>query len=113
MLGGYQIPKGSHVTNTFGVLCHRPDSFDSPEKFDPGHFEGCKQKPYAFRLFGGGNRTCPGQGLAMVEMTAVLSTLLQRYHFETITDDQSHERQANLYIPKDGLPVRITEHRLT
>src|SRR5262249_39710347 len=81
-LGGYAVPVGTWVY-VFPWVVHRdarwypePERFD-PERFSPGRVEQIPH--YAWLPFGGGPHMCIGNTFAMMEMTLVIATVLQRF----------------------------------
>ena len=80
-IGGYHLPKGSLVHVFAAVTQRDPRWFPEPEKFDPEHFapERVEKLPqFAYFPFGGGPRVCIGNSLAMMTMTLVTATVMQR-----------------------------------
>jgi hypothetical protein len=76
------IPRGS-------VLCfnhqefHR-QSFDDPERFDPGRWKSLSGHDANFIPFGvAANRSCPAQGMALVTMRVAARELLRRVRFRS------------------------------
>lgn len=81
-LGGYQIPKGVGVVISPYVMGRHPDYFTQPNMFDPDRWTSAfeKQLPrYAFIPFGGGPRTCIGEGFAMMEAMVLLIEIGRRF----------------------------------
>lgn len=97
----YTVPKNSLI-NAFSFATQRdPRWFPDPEKFDPERFapDWEKRTPhFAYFPFGGGPRICIGMGFAMIEMTLVVATILQKYRFQ-----ESHPQKIT---PKLSLSVR-------
>jgi cytochrome P450 len=80
-IGGYQLPVGSLVTLFSAVTQCDPRWFADPEKFDPDHFapEQAESRPqFAYFPFGAGPRQCIGNSLAMMTMTLLVATVMQR-----------------------------------
>ncbi|CAL4107199.1 unnamed protein product, partial [Meganyctiphanes norvegica] len=85
MLGEYRVPKGTHVI-ACQALCHEdPNYWKEPKKFQPERFidENGKFKPQkeSFMPFAIGDRQCPGQALAQMELYFFSAVLLQKFHF--------------------------------
>ena len=80
-LGGYRIPRKSWVF-LFPYVTHRDSRFfPDPERFDPERFSPEREKEipqYAYFPFGAGPRVCIGNMFAMMEMTLVIATLVQK-----------------------------------
>jgi cytochrome P450 len=80
-LDGYRIPAGSIVVLTPFVTHRDPRWHPEPLRFDPDRFAPGAQagRPrYAYFPFGGGPRTCIGEGFALLEARLLLATLAQR-----------------------------------
>ncbi len=74
-----EFPAGTFLLPCIYGVHHRPDVYPNPYKFDPDRFI---RRPYSsseFFPFGGSNRRCIGDALAMMEMKVVLAAILPQY----------------------------------
>ena len=69
---GVVIPKGAHVAILFGSGNRDPRHYDSPEEFR------IERNPMDHLSFGYGVHSCAGQGLARLEIYAVIEALVRR-----------------------------------
>lgn len=76
---GQQIRPGDLVI--FSPYATHRDArlYDAPLRFDPGRWlDQPRRRPEEFLPFGGGKHRCLGSGLAITELTVMLSRLLAR-----------------------------------
>lgn len=90
-IGGYPIPKGSHVRMSPLVIHRHPDYWEKPDEFNPDRFykkmeDGTYSKtelepptPFTFIPFGAGPRLCAGRNFAMMEMVLILAKLVRQF----------------------------------
>ena len=76
-IGGYRVEPGTLVCVSQWVLHRHPDYWDAPEAYRPDRFDGAELPSHLYLPFGGGDRICVGQHLAMLEAVLVLAVLLQ------------------------------------
>ncbi|REJ83128.1 MAG: cytochrome P450 [Planctomycetota bacterium] len=109
-LGDYQLPRGTTLF-LCPYLLHRDERyFPDPEQFDPERWltTGEKTTPrYAYFPFGAGPRSCIGAGFAMLEMTAVLPTILRTLTLRTIDDRPLDLIPAITLRPRHGLRMSV------
>ncbi|OBY32440.1 cytochrome P450 [Mycolicibacter kumamotonensis] len=106
-IGGYFIPKGSHVViSPYGL--HRDARFwTKPELFEPERFLTDKINRNAFIPFNIGPRKCMGSRMAYIEGVIALAAILQRYTFEIRPGwEPKHQMRTSTGLV-GGLPVRI------
>ncbi|POM72047.1 Cytochrome P450 [Phytophthora palmivora] len=94
---GTFVPKGTNVG-----MCHfgaarrtevwGPDATEfKPERFIDSLTGKLLHTPSAkFNAFSGGQRVCVGKALAMLEMKLVIATLVGRFHFTEVPDQNVH-----------------------
>lgn len=108
-IGGYRIPKGAGVLVSPYVMGRDANFFPQPEAFFPERWtpEFEKALPrYAFMPFGGGPRTCIGEGFAMTEAMVVLLLIGRRYTL-TYADAQPPVPLPSITLPpKFGMNMR-------
>jgi cytochrome P450 len=81
-IDGHPIPAGSLVCVSQWVLHRHPHYWDRPAEFVPERFDGADLPSHLYLPFGGGERICIGQHLAMAEATLVLAMVLQTVRLE-------------------------------
>jgi cytochrome P450 len=114
-LGGYRLAPGSLVSIAPYVTQRDPCWFPEPERFDPDRFAPGRVESipdYAYLPFGAGPHVCVGNAFAMMEITLVLATLVQRFHLELMPgqEDLAPELKVSLR-PRGGVWVRPIEVR--
>jgi cytochrome P450 len=112
-LGGTKIPSGAIVLACQWAL-HRSDRyFSNPLKFDPDRWTPEFQRTlpkYAFFPFGGGPRSCIGEGFAWMELGIVLSELLRRWRFELVSEHPAKTKPS--ITLRAAKPIRVIAHSL-
>lgn len=86
---GIDIPRRSLFYINIDGLHHDPKIWKDPMRFDPERFmpeNVRKVKPLHFIPFSFGQRRCSGFRFSQIEVVALLSMLVQRYHFSFPTD---------------------------
>ena len=84
-LGGYRMPAGATVMISPYLVQRHPGLWRDPERFDPERFlsNGSSSRVRASAMyFGFGPRTCVGNHLALLEVSAAIAGLSQ--HFELV-----------------------------
>jgi cytochrome P450 len=110
-LGGYVIPRGGWVNLSPYVTQRDPRWFPEPERFDPERFVPgrVEQLPeYAYFPFGGGPHVCIGNVFAMMEMTMIVATLVQRFHLQLAGSREVEPELRVALRPKGGLPMTLS-----
>ncbi len=110
-LAGYQVRRGSWVF-LYPYLTHRDGRFfPDPERFDPDRFLPERIKdipPYAYFPFGAGPRACIGSAFAMMQMTLILATVMQRVRLELLPQQPEVQVEPLLALrPRGGLTMSV------
>lgn len=106
---GYQIKKGYNVIVCVYQIHRHPQFWENPDAFDPDRFlpeRSANRHKYAYFPFGGGPRMCIGNNFALMEMTIILSMMLQRYTPKAAQDDFEWESLVTLR-PKGDVPFLL------
>ncbi|KAK3914632.1 Cytochrome P450 4C1 [Frankliniella fusca] len=76
------LPAGSSIVLAPFYTHRDPKHWDEPLRFDPDRFlpeRSAGRHPYSYLPFSAGPRNCIGQKYAMLQMKAVMSTLVRRF----------------------------------
>jgi cytochrome P450 len=110
-VGDVVIPAGSMVIVYVYGAHHAKQAWDYPEEFQPERFvkENEKQRvPFTYLPFGGGPRVCIGNQYAMLQILMILSTILQRYDFELVRQQDIEARAMVILRPRQGIRMHFT-----
>jgi cytochrome P450 len=86
-IGKTTIPKGAIVLACQWAVHRSERYYSNPAQFDPDRWTAEFQRTlpkYAFFPFGGGPRSCIGEGFAWMELGIVLTEILRRWRFELV-----------------------------
>jgi len=112
-IGGTKITKGAIVLACQWAV-HRSDRyFANTTEFNPDRWTPEFQRTlpkYAFFPFGGGPRSCIGEGFAWMELGIVLAEILRRWRFE-IVPGQTVKPKASMTLRPER-PVQVTMRAL-
>ncbi len=94
---------------------HRQAAFyPEPEAFRPERFAPEAPQPrYTYLPFGAGPRTCVGSAFAMLEMQAVLATMVQSLRLSLASGPPVVPELTVTLRPRDGVSVRVEAHQNT
>ncbi|XP_071445151.1 uncharacterized protein [Hetaerina americana] len=110
-MGEYNVPAGSTVNVTISGIHMNPLVYPNPEIFDPDRFlpEAVKERhPYAYIPFSAGPRNCIGQKFAMLEMKAILSSLVKRYRIIAVDKPEDVELMHDIVLrPSKGIQIKL------
>ncbi|MFO0576321.1 MAG: cytochrome P450 [Polyangia bacterium] len=104
---GHELPAGTRVVPCIYLAQRRPDAVPEPERFLPERFLG-GEPPAPWIPFGGGVRRCVGSSAVLVQMKAVLATILVRARLRPGAGPQPQVRAVRAFIslaPSGGVPA--------
>jgi cytochrome P450 len=115
-LGGYELPAGTRAVPSLWLTNRNPRVYDDPTAFRPERFLGDEGgppraiNPFAWIPFGGGIRRCIGASFALLEMKAMLRTMLAELHPRVpdgrrYSSDERVVRRAVTLVPSRGARV--------
>ncbi|XP_069680175.1 cytochrome P450 4C1-like isoform X1 [Periplaneta americana] len=114
-LGPYTIPAGITVIVPAYILHLDPDIFPNPRKFNPDNFlpdRVVNRHPYAYIPFSAGPRNCVGQKFAMLEVKAVLSSILRHYEVRSVDKMEDLVLMFEIVLnSKYGFRISLTERK--
>ncbi len=111
---GYHLPKGTWCLVSPTVAHLMPEVFDNPARFDPDRFAPPRhedKRDWAYIPFGGGRHKCMGNAFALLQVKAILATLLRRYEFELVDPNVGSDFHGLVVGPAE--PCRLRYRRRT
>ena len=106
---GYHIEKGTWVLISPTVSHRIPEVFAHPYCFDPDRFAPPRhedKRDWAFIAFGGGRHKCMGNAFALLQVKAILATLLRRYELELVDRDVKPDFHGLVIGPSEPCRLR-------
>ena len=111
-VAGHRLPAGTTVTPSIRLAHLRDQNHPAPQEFRPERFLEKEVAPNTWLPFGGGVRRCIGAGFSLMEGTAVLREILQRYELTMTERKPERTKIRNITcVPKDKARVVLTERR--
>ena len=112
-IGGYRLAPRSLVAMSPYVTQRDPRWFPEPERFDPDRFGPGRVEHIpenAYFPFGAGPHVCIGNTFAMMEITLIAATLVQRFHLELMPGQENLAPELKVSLrPKGGVWVKPVE----
>ncbi|WP_330083780.1 cytochrome P450 [Methylocystis iwaonis] len=110
-LGPHKVLEKEPIFVAIWALHRHEKLWDEPNAFDPDRFAPEKAKARhrcAYLPFGAGPRICIGMSFAMLEMTAILATLVRDFRFTTVEGHRLELAPDFTTRPRGGLPLWVT-----
>jgi cytochrome P450 len=106
------IPKGAIVLACQWAVHRCERFFSNPTRFDPDRWTPEFQRTlpkYAFFPFGGGPRSCIGEGFAWMELGIVLTEILRRWRFAMVPCQVVNPKASITLRPERPIQVVVRE----
>ncbi|MFG3254489.1 cytochrome P450 [Streptomyces sp. NPDC048172] len=105
-IDGVPIPAGSTIALPPYLVHRHPAAWENPEGFDPTRFlpgAGEGRPKHAFIPFGSGRRGCVGNVFALLETTATVAMLTQRFRLDLVPGGVPTLQPTVTLRPRGGL----------
>jgi cytochrome P450 len=108
-IDGWPIPRGSTVVLSPYIVHRHPKFWEQPSDFIPERFLSAQplSHRYSYFPFGGGQRTCIGNNLAIVQLKVALGTLLNQFRIELAPEFKYGFNHMVVLRFMNGLPLKL------
>jgi sterol 14-demethylase len=111
---GWTIEAGKLVGASPALSNRLPDAFPDPDTFDIGRYDPPRAEDrqlFAWIPFGAGRHRCVGAAFAMIQLKAVLSSLLLRYRFELAQPPATYRNDHSRMVVQLQQPCAVRYRR--
>jgi len=108
-IGDHVIKKGSMVLISPALMHRLEEYFPEPDAFKPERWDALDERAlrYVYIPFGGGPRICIGEHFSMMEATAILIMMYQKFDLHYAGKPPEGHMLSATMIPRQGMPMRI------
>jgi cytochrome P450 len=111
-INGWTYHPPAHLLGCTYLMHHDPALFEDPHKFRPERFLEWPSAKWTWLPWGGGQKTCPGRHLAILEMHTVLrATLSKRCILPAGKAIERAQWRSVIVTPHAGSRVVLRRHR--
>ena len=110
---GLQFPANTQFMIPIYAIHRNEKYWQDPDQFRPERFENGVPKgkdKHCFMPFGAGPRICIGRNFAMMELAAILVSLIRRFDIEVLSTSASYEAAITL-APTSHIDIQVTSRR--
>lgn len=115
-LGNTIAAENCTVGTTLTMLHFDERVWPSPHKFDPSRFDPTREEGHevtSYLPFGGGQRTCIGKRLALLELKYLLATLYRNFTFKLVSGFQYDVKICVTMHETHGMPLLLVPRSLS
>ncbi|RKP07966.1 cytochrome P450 [Thamnocephalis sphaerospora] len=109
------IPGGTEITLLYNTIMQDERNFDNPNTFAPDRWlaspEEVSETKRAFLPFSAGPRVCLGRALAWMELRVTMATLLRKFEFELVPNQDLRPVSRLALEPADGKAMVMVTKR--
>ncbi|MEO1521881.1 MAG: cytochrome P450 [Cyanobacteria bacterium J06633_2] len=107
---GYAFEPGNILYGCIYLTHRRPDLYPEPLEFKPDRFLEKTYTPFEFLPFGGGERRCIGEALALFELKLIVAAMVMNSAL-MLADQrpESPRRSGVIVVPGRGVPM-VLQH---
>ena len=112
--GEYVVEPGKLVGASPAISNRNPAAFPNPDSFDPDRYTGDRREDrqlFEWIPFGAGRHRCVGAAFAMMQLKAILATLLSRYEFELAQPEDTYRNDHSKMVVQLEQPCRVRYRR--
>ena len=109
-IAGWRIPAKGSVFMVPYVTHRHPDFWVDPERFDPERFSpenSADHKRYMYFPFGGGQRKCIGNQMAVLQTHLTLAMIVQRFRLRIVPEYPVTFGTRVSFRPLDGIRLAL------
>jgi cytochrome P450 len=112
-VGGVRIPAGSSVFLCPYVTHRHSRLWDNPEAFDPERFMSRERRaPFVYFPFGGGQRQCIGNNMALLQMKIIIAMVARRFDLQMAPGSNASFGTVVSLRPVQGLRMAIRRRNM-
>ncbi|MGW1282176.1 cytochrome P450 [Streptomyces sp. NPDC002586] len=108
LIGSSEVLKGSFVMLNVAAIHRDPTIWERPDEFLPERFMNGVPGKGRFLPFGAGAHMCIGKGFAMMEMTMLLASILDKFEISQRDSAGPAPRALLTLRPREGFGLTLT-----
>lgn len=112
----WTVAAGKLVGASPAISNRMPEHFPNPDAFDPDRYRDGRDEDrqlFAWIPFGAGRHRCVGAAFAMMQLKAIMSSLLSRYEFEMVQPSDTYRDDHSKMVVQLRQPCRVRYRRRT
>ncbi len=110
----WTVGAGKLVGASPAISNRMPEHFPNPDAFDPDRYRDGRDEDrqlFAWIPFGAGRHRCVGAAFAMMQLKAIMSSLLSRYEFEMVQPSDTYRNDHSKMVVQLQQPCQVRYRR--